>query len=362
MDAKYNHHMIVLGREARGWTQQDLAVALGCKRPTVAKWESGQRTPSPRDIDALSRALGFTEEFFAEGNRVLALGGDFLYRSRVRVPAPAKRRVEACCNIRRMQVSRLLAAADWRTEFQVPSIPAEARSKQIKWIAEDVRAAWKMRPGRIENLTALVESAGAIVFLVDFGTDAIDGTNLCTPGLPPLLFVNQDVSGERYRWNLAHELGHAIMHSATVRGDPEAEANAFANEFLMPRRQISSDLNNLDLARAAELKQYWGVSMAALIRRARDLGKINAGKYRRLFTALSADGQRVREQFPLEQEVPTAFDQLAKFHRDKLGMTQEEFDALMYTPSLEALPTPTMQVPRIAGYDDDPHPKLFLTN
>ena len=32
-------------RQRFGWTQQDLAVALGCGRSTICRWELGHRNP-----------------------------------------------------------------------------------------------------------------------------------------------------------------------------------------------------------------------------------------------------------------------------------------------------------------------------
>ena len=68
----------------------------------------------------------------------------------------------------------------------------------------------------------------------------------------------------------------------------EGEADRFAAEFLMPEREIRSDLRPpLTIARLAALKPYWKVSMAALARRAWNVGTIDQNRYRRLFTELS---------------------------------------------------------------------------
>ncbi len=45
-------------REARGWSQTELAAVVGCDRSAVSRWESGRRLPSLPHLVALGRALG----------------------------------------------------------------------------------------------------------------------------------------------------------------------------------------------------------------------------------------------------------------------------------------------------------------
>ena len=79
-------------------------------------------------------------------------------------------------------------------------------------MADRIRAAWLIPDGAINNLTILVESAGVIIIESDFGTNGIDGTSLWISETPPLIFINKDLPQDRYRFTLAHELGHLIMH------------------------------------------------------------------------------------------------------------------------------------------------------
>ena len=45
-------------RRTRGWTQEDLARAIGCNRSAVSRWEAGRRLPSVPHLLALGDALG----------------------------------------------------------------------------------------------------------------------------------------------------------------------------------------------------------------------------------------------------------------------------------------------------------------
>ncbi len=45
-------------REACGLTQTELALAVGCDRSAVSRWEGGRRLPTLPHLAALARALG----------------------------------------------------------------------------------------------------------------------------------------------------------------------------------------------------------------------------------------------------------------------------------------------------------------
>jgi len=226
-----NPSLIALARESRGWTQRDLATAIRAAQGTVAKYELGAIPVPDYHVDALCRSLNYDRALFEQPGLLVGLGGDFLYRKRAKLAMKKQRRVEAEANIRKLQVMRLLRGAAVEERYPLPTLPLDEfpghPGKAPAKAAQETRRAFRLPRGPVRNLTRVLENAGAIIFTVDFGTDLIDGTNIRLPGLPPLLFLNAKVAGERHRFNLAHELGHAVMHFSTAStGDPEEEANA----------------------------------------------------------------------------------------------------------------------------------------
>lgn len=327
--------MLSLARECRGWTQRDLARAIGVSQTAIGKYEAGLIRFPENEITKLCSALDFEPEFFAHRPIRVAPGGDFLYRKRANVSQKVRRRVEAEANIRLLQVERLLQSVELQVDhIRFPAIDPEEQLGRIDRVAQDVRQALRIPSGPISNVTRYIERAGGIVFAVDFETDLIDGTNIRMPGRPPLLFLNANVPGDRHRFNLAHELGHVVMHYGLAGRDAEEQANAFAREFLMPKALIRSDLRNLDLPAAARLKPVWGVSMAALIYRAHELGTISDYKYQQLFRSLNAKGMRSVEPVDYPFEQPEAFDELVESHRRNFDMTESDARRLLFTDNL----------------------------
>ena len=323
--------MIALARESRGWTQKQLAEAIGVSQATVSKYELGSVPPTSDHIELIAKVLSFSTEFFEQPDQVYALGSSLIFhRKRVKIPMRTQRRIQAEVNLRNMQISRLLRPLDYEHKFTM--IPPEAKGENPERVAREVRRIWGVSSGPIVNLTRVVENAGGIVVHEDFGTHLIDGAHLWTTGMPPVFFMNKSVPGERYRFSLAHEVGHAIMHHSSALDDVELEANLFAGEFLMPRSEIRSDLRSLNLESAARLKKVWKVAMQAIIMRAGTMGVISESKKKRLFAAIGAKGYRINEPWPIPLEQPETLSRLIDYHLNNIGISQDVFHRrIMFT-------------------------------
>lgn len=138
----------------------------------------------------------------------------------------------------------------------------------------------------------------------------------------PFVFLGQiKQSRSRSRFDLAHELGHLVLHQHYSTDDLlekevlkriESEANAFASAFLMPRDEILRDLQDVSLPALERLKPKWGTSIGAMVHRAKDLGLITSEKYTLLCADISSRGWRGRRPEPLEDQVPAINRTLAK--------------------------------------------------
>jgi hypothetical protein len=63
-----------------------------------------------------------------------------------------------------------------------------------------------------------------------------------------------------YRFTIAHEFGHVLLHGEAALEDKqqEREADQFADEFLTPRSQIVNLLpRTVNLFRLEELSRHW---------------------------------------------------------------------------------------------------------
>ncbi len=324
-----NPQMVSVAREARGIPQETLADALKVTQGRVSKMEAGL-LPIPSDlVDALARILHYPPHFFYQDGPLLGPGiPEFYHRKRQSVPKKLLEMIYAQMNIRRLQVTALLRGVD--IPCTVPRIDPEEYAGDIEEVARLMRASLYLPAGPIRDVTTTLEDAGVLLLPFDFGTNQIDAISQWVPHLPPLVFINAGSLKDRYRFSLAHELGHMVLHAAP-NPDIEKQANRFAAEFLVPAREARADLRDLTLEKLARLKPYWKVSMAMLLQRATDLGTVTANQARYLWAQMTKAGYKTREPVDLDidGEQPRLFHELIETYLQQLSYTPSDLGTLV---------------------------------
>jgi Zn-dependent peptidase ImmA (M78 family)/transcriptional regulator with XRE-family HTH domain len=296
--------MVSLIREYRGLTQAELAQRVGVTQGYLSKFENGVADIPAETVESLAAALDWPTSFLYRPDTRTGVGNCVFHRKQSTVPMKTLRTVEATANILRIGLRPLLAEVDVGADFDFPILDIHEYGGDVDRIAQLARGAWRLPYGPVANLVRTVESAGGIVFRVSFGTRRFDAVSQWADHMPPVFLLNDVATPDRVRFSLAHEIGHVVMHSMPTP-DMEREAHRFAAEFLMPAREIRGDLVNLDLAKAAALKQHWKVSMAALIYRARDLEVIPDWRAKSMFVELGRLGWRINEPGDVPIEAPS---------------------------------------------------------
>ena len=329
MTGTTNPEMIALAREARGLSQTRLAQLAGMSQAHVSKVEAGLVLASPKLLTALATALRMPEHFFSQTDPVFGAGtSEFFHRKRQAVPTKTLRQIHAQINIFRIHVVRLLRSVDFPA-CRIPALDIDELGSATA-AAVAVRATLDIPSGPIPNIVNVIENAGGLIIPVAFGSEGVDAISRWISGLPPLFFVNNSAPVDRYRMSLAHELAHMVLHRQP-EADMERQANEFAAEFLMPSMDIRNYLYGLTLDQLARLKPYWRVSMAALLKRATDLGCITHGSSRYLWMGLSKRGYRKREpaELNLSPEPPTLLREILRCYQHDLGYSLDDLAQLL---------------------------------
>lgn len=330
----FNPEMLILAREARGLTQKQVAESIGIQQGTISKIEAGLAAPADPILEKLAESLDFPIDFFYQQDRVFGFNSAvFFHRKRQALADRILRKIHAFMNITRMRIARLLRSSEVSTTSAFQRIELTDYSGSAEEVARLMRAAWMIPHGPLRNVTEIIESAGGIVIRMNFGTRQADAVSEWVPGYPPIFLVNGDagIPGDRLRLTLAHEIAHVLLHRYP-NPDMEREANEFAAEFLMPRREIKASLYSLTLAKLVQLKRIWKVSMAALVQRAFELGTITDAQRRYLYINMAKRGYRTRE--PIEADVPlespALVAKMVRSHVEKLGYTEGQLMSLLY--------------------------------
>jgi Zn-dependent peptidase ImmA (M78 family) len=176
-----------------------------------------------------------------------------------------------------------------------------------------LRAIWGLGNKPLPNLVQLCESRGVRVYSLPPFADAVDAYSIWRREIP-YVFLARRKTPERIRFDLAHEIGHLVLHGGESCETPsqEREADAFASEFLVPADSIieylspSASVHDLLIVR----KQF-GVSAMALAFAAHKAGRLSDWLYRQMCIELSARGFRNSEPAGMaDHEMSRVFPQV----------------------------------------------------
>ena len=326
-----NGQMVVLAREIRGITQDELARGITTSQATVARIEGGNHVDIPDErVAMIGRILDFPVEFFSIAEDLLGFGSSaYFYRKKASLSALDRKRIHGIVNVLRIDIKRMLDSVEVIPNRKLPLLEIDDYAGSASRVAQAVRSYWNLPDGPIMNLTGLIESTGSIIVPCDFGTRFMDATSLRLTEMPPLIFINMDLPGDRWRFTLAHELAHLVMHQVPHE-EMELEADEFAAEFLMPAaemRAFFSRLPKIRLADLANVKPYWKVSIAAMIERARNLKVIDDNARRYLWVGLKRLGYP-NEKPTIEKEQARNHDNMLRYFLKDCDYDLDELAAM----------------------------------
>ena len=263
---------------ARGLSQVALASMVGVSPATVSKWKSGQQSPEAEALTSLSRVINVTPEWFTRP--IPEKCSLPLFRSNASAHVGARAMLEA-----RLEWAQDIALALGEfVDFPEVNLPKRAftdpeqiTNADIEEAADECRELWSLGRRAMPDLAMAIEGAGVILVREETGVATIEGLSAWSQVLNrPLVLLSADKqNGFRSRFDLAHELGHLILHKGIERSTDsvrhkimEDQAHRFAGAFLLPAETFAADVKiPVTLDSLLLLKQRWGVSVAAMVMR-----------------------------------------------------------------------------------------------
>jgi len=308
-------------RKASGLTLRALGERVGVSHVAIKKYEDGLAMPSSDILLKLSRELNVRTEYFFRPESVAL--ENLEYRKRSRLPMKQLDAIthEVIDRIeRRMELENLFPQAPVKAFAPVEGLPKTiTRMDQIESAAACVREAWRLGSDPILDLVGVLETNGIRVFMIETNAESrFDGLAAHAGGMP-VVVVDSNWPGDRQRFTLSHELGHFMLKGRLAEAlDEEKACNRFAGAFLLPDIMLHSALGThrtaIELKELGLLKEAFGVSMSAILIRARDLGIITPAYYLDQVKRFRANGwHKVEPGKATPPEKTQLFEQLV-FH------------------------------------------------
>lgn len=283
-------------RRREGLTQSAMAQRLGVAQSQISQIERGDRRLSRELMETAMTVFDLPHGYFSQ--TPVAYDRLSLNFRRRALPAKVQDRVVVTFG----EIEQQLQSTDLR----IPTVDIRQNRRDerlpvsdIETAAAKVRQVMGLGSGPVGNVIRAVESAGIIVAPVnpDLAPQGkFDGVSSpeMVDGRPPVIAFLPQEAGDRQRFTVAHELGHLVLHLVhrpEVEDVREKEANDFAGAFLYPAEAAQQDITpSLGLQGYKKIKQRWGISIQALLMRARTLGVIDDARYLNLRQQVSHRG------------------------------------------------------------------------
>ncbi len=307
-----NGDRIKQARELRGLTQAELAERIEINRGALTHYETGRYEPPDDVLDAIAQATEFPLAFFQQEMMIEFPLGSLLFRARASMTSKDKLKAHRYGQTLYEMIDTM-AKRFKDIPLRLPRQRIEPAAAAIITRSEMSLSSYKP----IENLVNAAEKSGVRVLRIPESLKGIDAFSVWAgfEEKRPAVVIAGEAPGDRLRFSIAHELGHLVMHQA-IRGTMdtlEREAYQFAAELLMPEEQMRLELlPPVTINTLLELKERWGVSIQALIRRAYDLSIISERQYRYLCFQIGKQGMRTEEPIEIPIEKPRALRQMAE--------------------------------------------------
>lgn len=302
--ALFDGARLTLARHLAGLRKSDLATKVDKSPTAVAAWESGAKRPTAATVAQLALSLSVEPGFFAvRPDDVAALSTTPHFRSLRSTTQLARDQAFAYGQLA-VDIATSLERHVEFPEAGVPSFPVDVDDREgddPERAAQLIRERWDLGAGPVGHLVRLLEHNGVLVVFSPPQVASVDAYSFDSRLRPVVVLNPIKMDYYRQRFDVAHELGHLIMHSDAEPGGRivEDQAHRFAAELLMPAEQIRdllpATMGGSAWPTLARLKEQWGVSLQALLYRARWLGRLSDVSYRNAMATISTRGWRRKE-------------------------------------------------------------------
>jgi len=339
-DAQFQGANLRIVRLFRGKSQEQLAEDVSVSTSAVGQAERGRR-PSRSLQEAFGLVLGVSPDFFYQRLDEELTEKNCHFRRQASATERLRKKVLARGTLFSCVLTYLVKNLGL-PKINVPQIRT-AGTEDIERAAERCRDHWNLGSDTpIKHMGRVLEHAGVMVTLLESEVSAkLDAfSKRGTEDTMSLVALNTSKdSASRIRYDMAHELGHLVMHTGLdiPRQQKEKEADRFAAAFLLPRSVFPREFwmgGRIDWHRMFQLKRRWKVSMQAMVYRAYDLHLIDAVEFRRAYKFMASKGWLRNEPEEPELERPELFRKAMKtLERKGVSITEIARD-LRWTPGM----------------------------
>ena len=296
-------------------SKKELAEKANVTPMAITNYEKGTRVPNMETLESLAKILNVrVSDFLAVRNEnIIFEHGEF--RKYVSLSVSQQDYIRECVE---EYFNRFMTVVEILGGEVLPDAPG-CRSIPLSEDVEENAAALRAhlgfaKDGPIEDLIGKLENKGILIYVCDIDNNSFSGMNGFVNGRPYIV-LNSQMTPERNRSTLLHELAHLMFIWPENMADKDVEkmATAIGGAFLFPKSDAVRELGIHRSAITEDMKliaKEYGISMMMLVKRAKICGIIKESAEKEFFIWASEAGWRTAEPSRIEKEEPILFQQL----------------------------------------------------
>ncbi|MYA61485.1 MAG: ImmA/IrrE family metallo-endopeptidase [Dehalococcoidia bacterium] len=291
-----------LARSAAGLSLRGLSDRIdnSVSAQAIGKYERDEAMPRSGVLIALAESLDVSVDYLSGDPGISLRGVDF--RSRRVTSRRDEDRIGATVIQKLERYLVIEEVLDMQSVYwdrpRLAPYPVISGIHEADRAASALRNEWGLGLNPIYDMAEMMEDHGAKVFFCPL-EEGIDGltAHVGRDNQPDarVIVVSQDVSRDRQRFTIAHEIGHMVL-DVSPGIDREEATHRFAGAFLMPEEvlwaKIGKHRSDIDWREFLALKLSFGMSIQAITHRCRNLGIISQALSGRLFETFDRVGWR----------------------------------------------------------------------
>lgn len=256
----------------------------------IAKYEKGLMMPSSGVLIMLSKALNINIDYFFHPFVVDIDPSKFEFRKKSSMGSKKIESIKYIVSSKIEKYMEIESILGINTKFDLYFNNALVEDEnEARLLALKLRKDLNIGDGAITSVVDLLESKGIKIIEIDHNS-GFSGTCNEAEGLP-VIVINKNMTSERKRLTIFHELGHLLLHC--VNGiDKEKMCNIFANEVLIPsaifKKIIGESRHDISLLELRAIQKEYGISIDALMTKAYQLNVITKSRYESFYKKKNA--------------------------------------------------------------------------
>jgi len=288
-------------RNLAGFSLRELSARMEgiVSHNAIKKYEAGSMMPDSKVLLALSRALNVKTDYFFKPYEVNIENIEFRKKSKLLVKETNAIREKVTDSISNyIELEQFL---NLNSQFVNPiGDYIVSNGDDVEHAVNKLLNSWKLGFNALPNVIGLLEEKEIKVIEID-DNENFDGLSGWANHNIAVIVINKTFPVERKRLTALHELAHLLLvfNDKIEPKQKERMCHRFAGAMLMPKetfiQEFGSSRNNISIPELIALKETYGISIQAIMARAKDLGIITEEKFIRFRVWLNQLESRRKE-------------------------------------------------------------------